>query len=57
MALGIGPLALIGATVVRNRTEQVGPVSSLTLGLALIAAGPLVYFFSHFRALAKRIRP
>lgn len=57
VALGIGPLALIVATVLRNRTEQVGPVSSLTLGLALIAAGPLVYFFSHFRALAKRIRP
>ncbi len=51
VAIGIGPLALIVASVIRNRTEQVGSVSALTIGLLFIAAGPLLYF------LARAFRP
>ena len=51
VAIGIGPLALIVASVIRNRTEQVGSVSALTIGLLFIAAGPVLYF------LARAFRP
>lgn len=51
VAIGVGPLALIVASAIRNRTEQVGSVSTLTIGLLFIAAGPLLYF------LARAFRP
>ena len=44
VVIGLPPLALIVATVVRNRTEQVGSINTLTIGLLLIAAGPVVYW-------------
>ena len=54
--IGIGPLALIVASVIRNRSEQVGSVSALTIGLLFIAAGPVLYF--HARAFRpQRINP
>ena len=57
VAIGIGPVALLVATVIRNRTEQVGPMSALTLGLLLIAAEPVVYFLSsRFRARRQSVR-
>jgi amino acid transporter len=41
--IGILPTALILAALVRNRDERIGNFSGLTVGLALIAAGPAVY--------------
>ena len=56
VAIGIGPLALIVASVIRNRSEQVGSVSALTIGLLFIAAGPVLYFLTRaFRP--QRINP
>lgn len=43
IALGAGPAALIALSVVRNADEQVGNVSALAVGAALILAGPAVY--------------
>jgi amino acid transporter len=44
--IGIPPLALMVAAVIRNRTEGIGSTSSLVVALVLIALGPLVYFAS-----------
>ncbi|MBI3668993.1 MAG: APC family permease [Acidobacteria bacterium] len=52
VAIGIAPLALMAAAVVRNHDEQIGSISALTIGLVLIAAGPAVYFLS--RAFDRR---
>jgi len=51
--LAAPPAALLFAAAVRNRTEQAGPVSSLTLGTVLIAAGIAVYFLG-LRSRANR---
>ncbi len=40
---GVLPTLLIVMSVVRNQHERLGPVSALTAGLALIAAGPVAY--------------
>ncbi len=47
--IGLPPLALMIAAVVRNRTESIGSTSSLAVGLVLIALGPIVYFVSRPR--------
>ena len=47
--IGIPPLALMVAAVIRNRTERIGLTSSLTVGLVLIALGPIFYFISRPR--------
>jgi len=54
IALSITPTALVIADFVRNRGESLGRFSSLDLGLALMAAGPLVYFAVSFRSTALR---
>ncbi len=47
--LGIPPLGLMIAAVVRNRTETIGSTSSLAVGVVLIALGPVLYFVSRPR--------
>ncbi len=47
VAIGIAPLALMAAAVVRNHDEQIGSISALTVGLVLIAAGPAAYVLSN----------
>jgi amino acid transporter len=57
VAIGLPPLGLIVATILRNRTEQVGATSALTIGLLLIGAGPAVYLLSRKLRATKRISP
>jgi amino acid transporter len=52
--LGIFPTLLIGLALVRNRHEQIGSVSSLTIGFALMAAGPVAYWIA--ARMKRRIR-
>ncbi|MFZ0212903.1 MAG: APC family permease [Candidatus Acidiferrales bacterium] len=51
--IGIPPLALMIAAVVRNRTEAIGSESSLTVALVLIALGPALYFLSRPRGAGR----
>jgi len=44
IALSVPPTMLVIADFVRNRGESLGRFSSLDLGLALMAAGPVAYF-------------
>jgi amino acid transporter len=46
VAIGLPPLALMIATLVRNSDELVGSTSQLFIGLAIILAGAALYFFS-----------
>jgi amino acid transporter len=46
VAIGIPPLALMIAALARNRTELVGSTNELVIGIAVIAAGVALYFFS-----------
>ncbi len=56
VAIGIGPVALIVASVIRNRAEQVGSISALTIALLFIVGGPVVYLLATaFRT--QRINP
>ena len=48
--LGLPPLGLMIAAVVRNHGEKIGSVSGLSVGLALIALGPILYFATRPRA-------
>jgi amino acid transporter len=43
---GLMPTILILAALVRNHDEKVGNFNGLTMGLVLIAAGPVVYLVS-----------
>jgi amino acid transporter len=52
--IGLPPLGLMIATVMRNRQEQVGSTNELTVGLIVIAAGVIAYFVS--AAIARRVR-
>jgi len=52
--IGLPPLGLMIATLVGNSREMIGPVSELTVGLSLIAAGILCYFVSG--AIGRRAR-
>ena len=45
--IGMPPLALIVLTIIRNREEQFGPISSLEFGAALIGLGVITYFVSN----------
>ncbi len=42
--LGVGPTALLFVALIKNRTEHVGNISTLTLGAAMAAAGVVCYF-------------
>jgi amino acid transporter len=46
IAIGLPPLALMVAAVVRNRSELVGATNELAIGIAIIAAGTAFYFIS-----------
>jgi len=52
--LGLPPLALIVAALVRNGRELVGSTNELFIGLAIVAAGVVIYFLS---SLFQRGRP
>jgi amino acid transporter len=41
---GIGPTALLVVALIKNRNEQMGHISALTVGLILMAAGVVFYF-------------
>jgi amino acid transporter len=47
VAIGIPPLALMIAAVLRNRTELVGATNELVIGIAVIAMGVALYFVSN----------
>ncbi len=44
--IGIPPLALMVAAIIRNRSEAIGSTSSLAVALVLVALGPICYFVS-----------
>jgi amino acid transporter len=46
IAIGVPPLALMIAAVVRNRAELVGATNELVIGIAIVAAGVGLYFLS-----------
>jgi amino acid transporter len=46
VVIGLPPLALMVVAVVRNRSEFVGDTNGLVMGIAIIAAGVLLYFLS-----------
>jgi hypothetical protein len=52
--IGLPPLGLMIAALVRNNSEEIGSTSGLTIGLILIAAGIISYFVS--RAIGGRAR-
>jgi len=52
--IGVPPLGLMIATIVRNKQELIGSTDELTVGLSVIAAGVIAYFVS--TALARRAR-
>ena len=54
VVIGLPPLALMIAALVRNGSEAIGPASGLTIGLILIAGGIVSYFVSG--ALSRRAR-
>jgi len=54
--IGVAPTLLIVVALVRNRSERMGSVSALTVGLILIAAGPVVYFASRLWRAEKGTR-
>jgi len=41
--VGLFPLLLLGVALARNATERIGPVPSLALAGAIVAAGPALY--------------
>ena len=46
IAIGVPPLGLMIAAVVRNRTELVGATNELAVGIGIVAAGVGFYFLS-----------
>jgi amino acid transporter len=54
IVIGLPPLALMVAAVVRNRSEFVGDTNGLVIGIAIIAAGVLLYFLSRMIQLSKK---
>jgi amino acid transporter len=52
--IGLPPLGLMIAAIVRNRQELIGSTDELTVGLGVIAAGVIAYFVS--AAVARRAR-
>jgi amino acid transporter len=55
VAIGVPPLALMLAAVVRNRQELVGTTNELVIGVVVIAAGAACYFLS--RTLQRKKKP
>jgi amino acid transporter len=53
--LGVPPLALMAATLVRNRDELLAGTNQLVVGLAVVAAGALLYFFTRVLQHAKSV--
>jgi amino acid transporter len=49
--LGLPPLGLMIAAAIRNHGEKIGSVSGLSVGIALIAIGPILYFATRNRAV------
>ena len=47
VAIGVPPLALMIAAMVRNRTELVGSTNELVIGIGVIGAGVALYFLSN----------
>jgi amino acid transporter len=45
VVIGLPPLALMALAVARNRKEFVGDTNGLVIGIVIIAAGVLLYFF------------
>jgi amino acid transporter len=46
VAIGVPPMAMMIAAMVRNRAELVGSTNELAIGVAVIAAGTALYFVS-----------
>ena len=46
IAIGIPPLALMVATIVRNKSEMVGDTNQLVIGIVIVIAGAGLYFLS-----------
>jgi amino acid transporter len=53
IAIGVPPLGLMIATLVRNRSELVGSTNQLVIGIGIVVAGAVLYFLS--RALRRRV--
>jgi len=47
--IGIGPAALLIVAFIKNRDERIGPVSALSIGLIIMAAGVVLYFIAASR--------
>jgi amino acid transporter len=47
--LGVGPTALLAAAAIKSHDEQIGRVSALAVGLAIIAAGVVFYWMAEWR--------
>ena len=47
LLIGLPPLGLIIAALVRNGSEIVGKTNELAIGIAVVAAGALLYFLSN----------
>jgi amino acid transporter len=47
--IGVGPTVLLILAFIKNRNEQLGPISALNLGLILMAAGVVFYFIAAWR--------
>jgi amino acid transporter len=52
--IGIPPLALMVAAIIRNRAEAIGSTSSLAVALVLVALGPICYFASRPRGRTRK---
>jgi amino acid transporter len=48
IAIGVPPLALMIAAVVRNRSELVGSTNELVIGAGIMAAGIAFYFLGRY---------
>jgi len=50
VALGLGPVALLGAALVKNLHEEIAHINALVFGLGVAALGPVAYALSRRRA-------
>jgi amino acid transporter len=46
--LGVGPLALLGLSLVRNREEKIGNMPALLLGALVMASGVVLYVIARY---------
>jgi hypothetical protein len=53
IAIGLPPLGLMIATLVRNSTELVGQTNQLIIGIGVVVAGAALYFLS--RVIQRRV--